>query len=213
MEPMSNSPIEMTARVISCPEYGKLPPATQTGTVRLTEDDVSWASLTADLRLRFLLSDIVGTRGSTDKQSVRRVSPHFPNHTDLQKSPESQPNAKVRVLLSKDKASNVPLVFDFVTGSGAPDKVARESFIKIRNDLRSAAFAAVPGLSQVHGRVVNQDGVSEADFWRFHQQLLIDAGLGRRQVRLFRGREGGGGGRWRLVRSHSCLPLPLRSLP
>ena len=61
MELLSFSPIELTARVLSCAAFGKLAPEKQTGTVKLTEDDVSWASLTAaDLHLRFLLSDIVG---------------------------------------------------------------------------------------------------------------------------------------------------------
>lgn len=103
-------------------------------------------------------------------------------HVDLQKTPDTQPNARVRILLSKDKASNTPLVFDFVSGSGLPNKQAREKFIGLRNELKKTALASAPGLAQVFASVVHRDGLSEAEFWRMHQQLLVDAGLSRRQV-------------------------------
>ena len=104
--------------------------------------------------------------------------------TDLQKTPDSQENAKLRILLNKHMASNSQLVLDFVSGSGAPDKQSRETFIAIRNDLKRTALASVPGLDQTYGSIVHREGLSEADFWRHHQQLLVDAGLLRRKVRV-----------------------------
>lgn len=184
MELLSNSPVEVTARVLSCAAFGKLPPEKQTGTLRVSEDDVSWTSLTAaDLHLRFLLSDIVGTYSKSKRSAKGAQTINLPPAIDLQKTPDSQPNAKLRVLLSKDKGSSAPLVLDFVTGAGAPDKAARETFITVRNDLRQAALNAAPGLERIHSSVVHRNGVSEADFWRLHQQLLVDAGLSRRKVR------------------------------
>ena len=52
--------IEITARLLNSSDLGKLPPERQAGTLRLSDDDASWTCLTADLHLRFLLSDIVG---------------------------------------------------------------------------------------------------------------------------------------------------------
>jgi hypothetical protein len=176
-----------TVLIHSAPGLGKeIPPDLRHGNLTCTVHDLTW---------------------TCTKQPSKSVRVLFSAITGVQKNPDTQSEAKLRIALNKE----APIVCEFVTPTGAPDRESRQRFLDFRTRLngtggkapatnaasrdallpvKQALLSSHPALRQRHTQLVVSGVLTDDEFWSSHRQQLVDATLHDQKVcsesRIFR---------------------------